>query len=132
MKLKSEIREKKSGSCALISYHNSVDYVVVVVFQGPYSLRPRHVGLRHDEFDVLHLHASLVNLNKMDSVSIQVMHSKPLPVLPLTISYLFLFTLLLYCRRLCVLLDVGDGFSLHLELLCSGQLGLLRKIFNLL
>lgn len=60
-------------SCSVwISYHNSVDYVVVVVLQGPYSLRSWHVGLRHDEFDVLDLHASLVNLNKMDSVNIQV------------------------------------------------------------
>ena len=56
--------EHNIWSSVWISYHNSVDNVVVVVFQGPYSLGPRHVGLRHDKFDVLYLHAGLVNLNK--------------------------------------------------------------------
>lgn len=44
-------------------YHDGVDDVVVVVLQGAYCLRPRHVGLWHDQFDVLDLNAGLINLS---------------------------------------------------------------------
>lgn len=43
-------------------YHDGIDDVIVVVLQGTYSLRPWHVGLWHDQLDVLNLNARLINL----------------------------------------------------------------------
>lgn len=51
------------------SYHDGIDDVVVVVLQGAYCLRPRHVGLWHDQLDVLDLNAGLVNLLSENGVS---------------------------------------------------------------
>lgn len=47
------------------SYHDGINNVVVVVLERSYSLHSRYVGLWHHQLNVLHLHASLINLQSM-------------------------------------------------------------------
>lgn len=61
------------------SYHDGVDDVVVVVLQGAYCLRPRHVGLWHDQFDVLDLNAGLINLSSEKRMGTNVHARLPQP-----------------------------------------------------
>lgn len=61
------------------SYHDGVDDVVVVVLQGAYRLRPRHVGLWHDQFDVLDLNAGLINLSSQKRIGTNVHARLPQP-----------------------------------------------------
>lgn len=57
-----DLSSRTTGLQKMKPYHDGIDDVVVVVLQGAYSLRPRHVGLWHDQLDVLNLNACLINL----------------------------------------------------------------------